>query len=157
LFDFSLESRLATHFFKTGPFIAVDSPKHTSAIGAARASLPETEWQGKVVEWMGAARLVVLLAGLTKWVRWEMRQIVELGYTQKLIILMPELSRWKEFKWRLTRRDFISATDIASKRLAIIRETFSGSPWEAAINEPCVPEKIRSFMFGSDGQVTAVC
>jgi hypothetical protein len=157
LFDFSLEARLATHFFKTGPFIAVDSPKHTAAIGAARASLPDTEWQGTVVEWMRAARLIVLLAGLTHWVRWEMRQIVELGCTQKLIILMPELSRWKEFKLRLTR-DFISAMDIARKRLAIIRETFSGSPWEASINEPCVPEKeIRSLMFGPDGQVTAVC
>jgi hypothetical protein len=39
LFDFSLEARLATHFFRTGPFIAVDSPNHTPAIGAARASL----------------------------------------------------------------------------------------------------------------------
>jgi hypothetical protein len=157
LFDFSLEARLATHFFKTGPFIAVDSPKHTAAIGAARASLPDTEWQGTVVKWMRAARLIVLLAGLTHWVRWEMRQIVELGCTQKLIILMPELSRWKEFKLRLTR-DFVSATDIARKRLAIIRETFSGSPWEASINEPCVPEKeIRSLMFRPDGQVTAVC
>jgi hypothetical protein len=156
LFDFSLEARLATHFFKTGPFIAVDSPKRTAAIGAARASLPDTEWQGTVVKWMGAARLIVLLVGLTPWVRWEMRQIMELGYTQKLIILMPELSRWKEFRLRLTH-DFISATDNARKRLAVIRETFSGSPWEASINEPCVPEKIRSLMFGPEGQVTAVC
>jgi hypothetical protein len=150
LFDFSLEARLATHFFKTGPFIAVDSPNHTAAIGAARASLTDTGWQGTVVEWMGAARLIVLLAGLTQWVRWEMRQIVELGYAQKLIILMPELSGWKNRKRRLR-------SDIATKRLEAIRETFSGSPWEAGINEPCVPEKIRSLMFGPDGQVTAVC
>jgi hypothetical protein len=150
LFDFSLEARLATHFFKTGPFIAVDSPNHTAAIGAARASLTDTGWQGKVVEWMRAARLIVLLAGLTQWVRWEMRQIVELGYSRKLIILMPELSGWKHRKRRLR-------SDIATKRLEAIRETFSGSPWEAGINEPCVPEKIRSLMFGPDGQVTAVC
>jgi len=147
LFDFSLEARLAAHFFETGPFIAVDSPKHTAAIGAARASLPETDWQGKVVEWMGGARLIVLLAGLTQWVRWEMRQIVELGYGRKLIILMPELSGRKR-KLR---------SGLARKRVEIIRETFSGSPWEASINEPCVPEKIRSLMFGPDGQVTAVC
>jgi hypothetical protein len=25
------------------------------------------------------------------------------------------------------------------------------------MSEPCVPEKIRSLMFGPDGQVTAVC
>ena len=147
LFDFSLEARLAAHFFETGPFIAVDSPKHTATIGAARASLHETEWQGKVVEWMGAARLIVLRAGSTQWVRWEMRQIVERGYTQKLIILMPELYGQKP---RLR-------SDLARKRLEIIRETFSGSPWEASINEPCVPEKIRSLMFGPDGQVTEIC
>jgi hypothetical protein len=146
LFDFSLEARLATHFFKTGPFIAVDSPNHTPAIGAARASLTDTEWQGTVVEWMRAARLIVLLAGLTQWVRWEMKQSVELGYSRKLIILMPELSGRKRLR-----------SDIATKRLEAIRETFSGSPWEAGINEPCVPENIRSLMFGPDGQVTAVC
>jgi hypothetical protein len=148
LFDFSLEARLATHFFKTGPFIAVDSPNHTAAIGAARAALSDTEWQGTVVDWMRAARLIVLFAGVSHWIRWEMRQIVELGYSRKLIILMPELSRWRQFRLR---------RDIASKRLEVIRETFSGSPWEASINEPCVPEKIRSLMFGPGGQVTAVC
>ena len=150
LFDFSLEARLATHFFRTGPFIAVDSPNHTPAIGAARASLTNQEWQGTVVEWMRAARLIVLLAGLTQWIRWEMRQIVELRYSRKLIILMPELSGWKHRKRRLR-------SDIARKRFEVIRETFSGSPWEAGINEPCVPEKIRSLTFGPDGQVTAVC
>src|SRR5262249_53409073 len=150
LFDFSLEARLATHFFRTGPFIAVDSPDHTAAIGAARASLTNQEWQGTVVEWMRAARLIVLLAGLTQWIRWEMRQIVELRYSRKLIILMPELSGWKHRKRRLR-------SDIARKRFEVIRETFSGSPWEAGINEPCVPEKIRSLTFGPDGQVTAVC
>jgi hypothetical protein len=156
LFDLSLEARLATQFFKTGPFIAVDSPNHAAVIGAARASLPNTEWQGPVVEWMRAARLIVLLVGVTHWVRWEMAQIVKLGYTQKLILLMPELSRWKEFRLRLTR-GLSSARDIARKRLEVIRETFSGSPWEASINEPCVPESIRSLMFGPNGQVTAVC
>jgi hypothetical protein len=156
LFDFSLGARLATHFFKTGPFIAVDSPNHTPAIGAARASLTDTEWQGTVVEWMRAARLIVLLAGVSLWIRWEMRQIVELGYGRKLIILMPELSRWKQFRLRLTR-GLSSATDIARKRLEVIRETFSGSPWETSINEPCAPEKVRSLTFGPDGQVTAVC
>ena len=152
LFDFSLEARLASHFFKTGPFIAVDSPNHTPAIGAARASLPDNEWQGKVMDWMGAGRLIVivLLAGLTQWVRWEMRQIVGLGYTQKLIILMPELSGWKHRKRRLR-------SDIARKRFEVIRETFSSSPWEAGINEPSVPENIRSLMFEPGGQVTAVC
>ena len=79
----------------------------------------------------GIAALIVLLAGLTQWVRWEMRQIVELGYSRKLIILMPELSGWKHRKRRLR-------SDIAGKRLEAIRETFSGSPWEAGINEPCV-------------------
>ena len=150
LFDFSLEARLASHFFKTGPFIAVDSPNHTPAIGAARASLSDNEWQGKVMDWMGAARLIVPLAGLTQWVRWEMRQVMERGYTQKLILLMPELSGWKHRKRRLR-------SDIARKRFEVIRETFSSSPWEAAINEPCVPENIRSLIFGPGGQVTAVC
>jgi hypothetical protein len=156
LFDFSLEARLATHFFKTGPFIAVDSPNHTAAMGAARASLTDAEWQGTVLEWVRAARLIVLLAGVSHWICWEMRRIVELGYSRKLVILMPELSMWKQFRFSLTR-GFNSAAVIARKRVEVIREIFSGSPWEAGLNQLCVPEQIRSLMFGLGGQVTAVC
>jgi hypothetical protein len=156
LFDFSLEARLATHFFRTGPFIAVDSPNHTAAIGAARASLTDAEWQGTVLEWMRAARLIVLLAGVSHWICWEMRRIVELGYSRKLVILMPELSVWKQFRFSFTR-GFSSPAIVARKRLEAIREIFSGSPWETGLNEPCVPQQIRSLTFGLDGQVTAVC
>jgi hypothetical protein len=122
LFDFSLETRLAAHFFKTGPFIAVDLPNHPVTIGAARTSLTNAEWQGKVLEWMHAARLILLLAGVGQWIRWEMRQIVKLGYTQKLIVLMPELSRWKRFKLVLAG-GLNPAT--ATEKLEVIREILS--------------------------------
>jgi hypothetical protein len=64
--DHSLESRITAHFFSTGPFIAVGAPKNQQpTIGAARATLVDSEWQGKVMDWMDAAALIIVIAGLT--------------------------------------------------------------------------------------------
>ena len=91
LFDFSLEGRLAGHFAASGPFIAVGSPSHeTPPAGAARAFLSDDEWQGRVGQWMQSARLIIVVAGLTKWVEWELDQVVKRGYVDKLIVLFPE-------------------------------------------------------------------
>lgn len=51
IFDFSLESRLATYFSRLGPFIAVGAPREqlAPAIGAARSALDDAEWQAQVV------------------------------------------------------------------------------------------------------------
>jgi len=72
---------------------------------------------------MQTARLIVLLAGVTHWVRWELRQVIQRGYAGKLIVLMPELSRFKGFKASLLGR-FSSVTNIATARVEAMRESF---------------------------------
>src|SRR5262249_28435413 len=73
LLDFSLETRLANHFIRFGPFIAVGSPlDKVPQIGAARAHLADDQWQGVVLGWMASASVVLMLAGKTKWVTWEL-------------------------------------------------------------------------------------
>ena len=117
LFDFSLESRLADQYSSLGPFIAIGKPgDKTPHFGAARANLSDAEWQDTVKNWMKYSTLIILMIGRTHWVEWELRRIIEAGYTWKLMILFPQVRppRWKLF-WRAGRvRD-------AEDRLTVIR------------------------------------
>jgi hypothetical protein len=93
LFDVSLEDGLARHFSSTGPFIAVGSPgQAVPVLGAARASLSNAEWQSKVVDWMDSASLIIIVPGITHFVEWEFRQIVQRGHAGKLILLFRPLA-----------------------------------------------------------------
>jgi hypothetical protein len=82
IFDFSLESRLATYFSRLGPFIAVGAPREqlAPAIGAARSALDDAEWQAQVVSWMQEAQIIIAMAGVTRWIGWELEQIINRGH-----------------------------------------------------------------------------
>jgi hypothetical protein len=137
-FDFSLESRLADHFSAAGPFIAVGKPGDASPhLGAARASLLDTEWQGTVIGWMAESSLIIVMIGSTHWVGWELERIIELGHTAKMILLFPETRKW--FAWRRRKA--------AEKRLQVIRRAFAGTPWSTALNFLIKPERIRGMTF----------
>ena len=157
LFDFSLESRLAGHYSRIGPFIAVAAPgRETDSIGAARAALTDAEWQGQVADWMKSARTIILMAGVSHWIGWELRQIVERGYTGKLIVVFPELRRRgkRKFQWSYL---FFAAPSDAPARLEAVRGAFCGTPWEAALAELSKPDRIRCLTFSEDGSVTVIC
>jgi hypothetical protein len=141
LFDFSLESRLTGHFAASGPFIAVSRDHETPPAGAARAYLSDDKWRGEVEQWMQSARLIILVAGTTKGVNWELEQVVSLGYASKLIVLFPEAG---------SRSD-------AAPRFDKVESAFRGKPWERDLLRLDDPARIRSLTFGPNGEVTAVC
>ena len=123
LLDFSIETRLANHRMRFGPFIAIGSPlDKVPQIGAARARLSDDAWQGVVLGWMNSAALIVMRAGKTKWVMWELRQLAERGFLQKLLVLLPP----KRF-WRSARRKDSSA------RLDNLRAALAETEWAAVL------------------------
>jgi uncharacterized RDD family membrane protein YckC len=152
LFDFSLESRLATHFSAIGPFIAVGEPKDKLPhLGAIRVQLSDAEWQGSVVGWMDEASLIVVMAGWTKWVSWELEGIVSRGHVGKLVLVFPQI---KTRFWGKGRRQVS-----ASGRLGNLNTAFSGTIWAAGLRklqEVGKPERIRSIIFEPDGHVIAI-
>lgn len=145
LFDFSLESRLAGHFNHYGPFIAVGAPKDKLPhLGAVRAQLSDDEWQGTVTGWMKAAGYIVLMAGTTHWVGWELKKVLDLGQASKLMVLFPQATR------RLRRKkDF-------EGRLGVVRGACAGTVWQAGLSVPLDARRIRSVVFDPAGQVTVV-
>jgi hypothetical protein len=73
-----------------GPFVAIGKPgEKLPQLGAARAYVSEDAWQVQVLQWMAQARIILLIAGVTPWVKWELSQIKEQRYQHKLIVLLP--------------------------------------------------------------------
>ena len=149
--DASLESRLTSHFARVGPFIAVGAPADdVPVIGAARAELSDAEWKDQVVAWIAGARVVLIMAGATRWVNWELEQVIAHGRVDRLIVCFPPLAgRWIGRLWHRFGPDM-------AERLARLREAFAASPWAGALNRLDDASTLRSVTFGADGRVTVV-
>lgn len=147
LLDFSLETRLANHFYHFGPFIAVGSPKDTvPQPGAARVLLAEDEWQSRVLGWIESASVIVMYCGTTKWVNWELQKIIERGRPTSLILIIPEVKGWRASKRR---------KDIA-ERAQQLREAFRNTEWNEELIEFNDFQKLRAMLFRADGSMVMV-
>jgi tetratricopeptide (TPR) repeat protein len=147
LIDFSLETRFANYFRHYGPFIAVGSPEDAvPQIGAARVKLSEENWQGAVVNWIITARTVVMFAGKTNWVKWELKNIVERQLADKLLLVFPP--------GRSPRRSKRLAE--SQSRLEHVRDAFAESKWAAALATVVEPETLRAICFHDDGAIMIV-
>jgi len=82
-----------------GPLIAVGNPgEPLPHIGAARAFLSKDAWQPAVLRWIDEAVLVVMIAGPTDMIRWELERIVEKDSFHKFAIALPPgepSDRWR--------------------------------------------------------------
>jgi uncharacterized protein (TIGR03382 family) len=151
--DQSFESRIAKHFFSTGPFIAVGRPKgHQPVIGAARATLADSEWQGKVIDWMDSAAVIIVMAGVTNWINWELKKVIERGHAHKLILCFPQSKRKRFAK----DKRFRTLERVAIARLEGVKAALEGTAWEAQLSQLDNPVRIRSMVFEEDGRLTAV-
>jgi len=153
--DFSLETRLANHFFKFGPFIAVGSPKdkdNVPELGAARVSLSDAEWQPRVMDWMQKARIIVMYAGRGQWQTWELARVVNAEQTFKLILMFPEVKGWR--RWFSLKRDDINRE--LDSRMELARQAFMNTKWSAALDGYTTARDVRALLFPSDGSVVVI-
>jgi ribosomal protein L40E len=73
-----------------GPFLAVGEPgEGLPQLGAARAYLPDDKWQAAVQAWIAQSRMIAMLCGPTRWVHWEMQNIVSAGRLEQLLLFLP--------------------------------------------------------------------
>jgi uncharacterized RDD family membrane protein YckC len=148
-FDFSLESRLAKHFSGFGPFIAIGSPNDTAAhLGAIRVQLSDDEWQGSVVKWIGESRVVLIMAGASQWVHWELQTLIRSNQMGKTVLVFPQVQK--------RARSTIKSPE---ERLDSLRRAFEETDWARALADLSVryeAKNIRAIIFRRDGKVTAV-
>jgi hypothetical protein len=147
LLDYSLELRLARYFLHFGPFVAVGTPNEKlPQLGAARKSFGEGEWQDAVLTWAKSAQLISIFVGPTKWVNWEISQVISLNLTDRLILLMPESRFW--LPWR--------HSTAMKQRLAMLVQAMASTPWSAAINQLSSAWSVRAISLESDGSILVI-
>jgi len=145
--DFSLETRLANHFHQFGPFIAIGSPEDkVPQPGAARVFLKDDEWQARVLGWMEGARVIVMYCGVTKWVNWELQNIIDKGRSTSLILMVPELKGWRD---STRKRDMLL-------RIQQLRDAFRGTPWQEELDEFTAIHDLRAMTFVADGSMVMI-
>jgi hypothetical protein len=147
LLDFSLETRLANHFHRFGPFIAIGSPTETvPQLGAARVLLSDDQWQSRVLDWMKAASVIIMYCGTTQWVNWELRQVIASGRATSLILMFPEIKGWRSSR---RRRDIAARTEL-------IRQVFQPTPWSEELMEFSDFAGLRAMLFRGDGSMLMI-
>jgi len=90
--QWSYEEQLARALKKIGPVIAVGSPQDDARmpeLGAARMYLRDEAWPQRVDTLIRTASLVVLHAGTSPGLTWELRRVVEWNRPDRLIICLP--------------------------------------------------------------------
>lgn len=153
--DFSVETRLANYFMNFGPFMAVGSPGEKVPVpGAARVHLSDDQWQKWVINHIRAANIVVMYAGVTQWVAWELSHILEAGMTGKLILLFPSAVT-QVWRRRGMRKKFAALlVEDMTNRLAQVKATFAGTPWQAAWEGVGAPETLIAARVDRTGGIT---
>jgi len=101
-----LEDVLADISGRYGPVIAVGQPGVLPRSGAARAYYAGDDWREAVTTWMDQALFVVMIAGYTKGVRWELDTAIARGHARKLILVFPPEDPHFEARWAWVRDRF---------------------------------------------------
>ena len=96
------QDAMASIMAEIGPYVAIGKPRELlPELGAARTYVSDDEWQDKIREWVTRARLVIVRAGATEGLRWEVGELVSRANpTRLLVILPPRAEHYEAFrKW----------------------------------------------------------
>ena len=131
-----LEETIGRQLSQAGPFVAIGKPGETlPQIGAHRLYVADTEWQDVVKSYIARAQPIILVAGKTTWVQWELANIVAASRIAHLLIVFPR-----------------NADSERAERWQNLKPAFAGTPWSAAAEAADVAGALALFVHG-DGFV----
>jgi hypothetical protein len=85
-----LEYSLSDVLGDVGPFVAVGRPgDKLPPLGVTRSYQRNEDWQSYVINLVDRAALVIMLAGRTKWLAWELKQCAARLRPERLVVLVP--------------------------------------------------------------------
>ena len=97
-----LEEVLASALAGFGRLVAIGHPaERLPKLGAERFYFAEQDWQAFVQRAMAESRAVVMIVGLSQWVKWELGELTDRKLLEKLVLFLPPPSnatsqqRWK--------------------------------------------------------------
>jgi hypothetical protein len=94
-----MEESIADQLRPFGPLIAIGKPGESlPRLGASRNYYSDADWQAAALELMREALLIVVIAGVSPGLRWELEAIARAGHQSKLLVLMPEPHRRRRWQ-----------------------------------------------------------
>ena len=86
----SYEQTLAAILEEVGPFVAIGRPgDKLPPLGASRRYIAGDDWQSHVIDLMNRSAAVILVAGKTEGLAWEMSQCLQRLDPRYLLVLVP--------------------------------------------------------------------
>src|SRR5262249_29795330 len=109
-----------------GPIVAIGDPKDAlPQLGAYRDYVNESNWQEHVRAYIRTAKVIVLIPGHSHWIQWELAQILEGDFLDKVILVFPPGQSPAERMKRLTAtwRAFQQRTDLLPLQTGDLADT----------------------------------
>jgi hypothetical protein len=98
-----IEDVLADAARPYGPVIGIGRPGALPDSGAARAYFEGEEWRDAVARWVEEAQFVLIVAGYTSGVSWELETVLARGHAAKLIVVFPPSGERFAERWAWLR------------------------------------------------------
>jgi hypothetical protein len=100
-----LEETIGEQLTGAGPFVAIGRPgERLPQLGANRLYLGDSEWQAVVESYIARSDLIIIIAGTTHWIRWELATVLKQDRIARLLIVFPRITeadrneRWQNLK-----------------------------------------------------------
>ena len=120
-----------------GPFVAIGKPgERLPQLGASRLYVGYFEWQTVVQSYIARSDLIILIAGKTHWVQWELVNVLRQGRIAGLLIVFP----------RITEADRI-------ERWQNLKPAFCDTSWSAAVERVDIASALAVFIAADRGIV----
>jgi hypothetical protein len=99
-----MEESIADQLRPFGPLVAIGKPGEAlPRLGASRNYYSDADWQAAALALMRDALLIVVIAGVSPGLRWELDAIARTGHQSKLLVLMPEPHRRR--RWQVITQE----------------------------------------------------
>jgi len=90
----TLDEAVAPFARLIGPYIAIANPNEKLPhIGAAQSHFTDETWQDAIAQWVGMSQLIVMQAGRTEGIAWELSHIFGAQRHSRLVVLIPPAMR----------------------------------------------------------------
>ncbi len=113
----TIDEAIAPAAKMVGPFVAIADPNsRLPRLGAAKTYYSDDTWQSAISRWVDMAQMIVMVAGRTEGIHWEVGHIFKKNAHTKLIVMLPAAMRRKP-----------------EEAVAWFRENFGRSPYSGAL------------------------
>jgi hypothetical protein len=132
-----LEETIGEQLTGAGPFVAIGRPgEQLPQLGASRLYVGDSEWQAVVQSYIAQSDLIIVIAGKTHWVQWELANVIRQDRIAGLLIVFP----------RITEAD-------RNERWQNLKPAFADTSWAAAMERVDIAGALAVFVAADRGIV----